>query len=44
MVLVNDREIMGDYVNGPIRNFIGWTTVIVLSLLSFVLLVLGLIR
>lgn len=36
--LVNDRQLMGDYVNGPIMNVVAWTTAIVLTLLSIVLI------
>jgi len=34
LILINDRQIMGDYVNGPIVNVISWTTAIVLIFLS----------
>jgi NRAMP (natural resistance-associated macrophage protein)-like metal ion transporter len=37
--LVNDRELMGDYVNGTIYNIAAWLTAIVVSLLSLLLLV-----
>jgi Mn2+/Fe2+ NRAMP family transporter len=36
--LVNDRQIMGEHANGPIYNFIAWTTAVVLILLSLLLL------
>jgi len=39
MLLVNDKEIMGEYVNKPFNNIVGWTTVIVLIGLSLILLV-----
>ena len=32
--LVNDREVMGSYVNGPIYNAAAWLTAIVVTLLS----------
>jgi Mn2+/Fe2+ NRAMP family transporter len=32
--LVNDREIMGAHVNGPIYNAAAWLTAIVVTLLS----------
>jgi len=38
MLLVNDKEIMGEYVNKPFNNIVGWTTVIVLIGLSLILL------
>ena len=38
--LINKKEIMGKYVNKTFTNVIGWTTVGVLVLLSFMLLVL----
>jgi NRAMP (natural resistance-associated macrophage protein)-like metal ion transporter len=44
MLLVNNKEVMGKYVNGRIKNFIGWTTVIILIILSFTLLVLMILR
>jgi NRAMP (natural resistance-associated macrophage protein)-like metal ion transporter len=38
ILLVNNKKIMGQYVNKPINNFIGWTTIIVLIGLSATLL------
>ncbi len=38
LLLVNDRNIMGKYVNGPINNTIAWGTAILLSLLSIFML------
>lgn len=32
--LVNDREVMGKYVNGPIYNIAAWLTAIVVTILS----------
>ncbi len=32
--LVNNREVMGDYVNGPIYNIAAWLTAIVVTILS----------
>ncbi|MFZ4398752.1 MAG: Nramp family divalent metal transporter [Bacteroidales bacterium] len=40
ILLVNNKKIMGKYVNKPINNIIGWTTVIVLTVLTFLLFVL----
>ena len=34
LLLINDRKIMGDYINGKIMNIISWTTVITLICLS----------
>ena len=42
ILLVNNRKIMGDYVNKPITNVIGWATVIILVSLSLMLLLLPL--
>jgi NRAMP (natural resistance-associated macrophage protein)-like metal ion transporter len=39
MVIVNDRRIMGKFVNGPIYNVLGWTTVTVVIALTVALLV-----
>ncbi|HZK94481.1 MAG TPA: Nramp family divalent metal transporter [Prolixibacteraceae bacterium] len=38
ILLVNNKKIMGKYVNKPINNIIGWGAVIVLVVLSLVLL------
>jgi Mn2+/Fe2+ NRAMP family transporter len=40
MLLVNNKKIMGEYVNKPLNNYIGWTAVIILIGLSITLLVL----
>lgn len=40
MMLVNNREIMGDSINKAWQNVVGWTTVVVLISLSLFLLVL----
>jgi Mn2+/Fe2+ NRAMP family transporter len=37
MLLINDKEIMGKYVNGRFYNVVGWGTSIVLCLLSLYL-------
>lgn len=42
MLLVNNKEIMGKYVNKRWMNIVGWTTITVLVVLSIVLLVLSL--
>jgi Mn2+/Fe2+ NRAMP family transporter len=36
--LVNDRRIMGKYVNSALQNFIAWGITVVLSLLSFIMI------
>lgn len=40
--LVNDREVMGRYVNGPIYNFAAWLTAIVVTVLSLLYILLTL--
>ena len=42
ILLINNSDIMGRYVNKPFTNVIGWSTVIILALLSFMLLVMPL--
>jgi Mn2+/Fe2+ NRAMP family transporter len=37
--LVNDRELMGAHVNGPVYNLLAWAIAILVSLLSLALLV-----
>jgi NRAMP (natural resistance-associated macrophage protein)-like metal ion transporter len=39
LILVNDRRIMGKYVNGPVMNFISWLTVCVLIFISGAMIV-----
>ncbi|MCP2240089.1 Nramp family divalent metal transporter [Thermoanaerobacterium thermosaccharolyticum] len=39
MLLVNNKEIMGKYVNSPVKNVIGWGTTIVLISLTAILMV-----
>ena len=41
MFIINKTEIMGEYINKRYQNVIGWTTSIVLIVLSLVLLVSG---
>jgi len=38
MIIINDRRIMGRYVNGRVYNTIGWTTVVVVIALTVALL------
>jgi len=44
ILLVNDKKIMGQYVNKPLNNIIGWVAVVVLIALSGVLLVLPIVQ
>lgn len=37
--LINDRELMGEHVNGRVYNWIAWGIAVVVSVLSFVLIV-----
>jgi Mn2+/Fe2+ NRAMP family transporter len=39
ILLINNRKIMGSYVNNLTQNIIGWGTVIILTVLSLILLV-----
>ncbi len=39
MVLVNNSKIMGAYTNKLVNNIVGWTTVVILIILSLMLLV-----
>jgi Mn2+/Fe2+ NRAMP family transporter len=39
--LINDRRLMGDFVNGRVLNIISWIVVIVLIVLTVLLIVLG---
>jgi Mn2+/Fe2+ NRAMP family transporter len=36
--VINDRSVMGDYVNGPVYNWVAWAFSIVLIVLTVVLL------
>ena len=38
ILLVNNKKIMGKYVNKPINNIIGWTTVSILAILTILLI------
>ena len=38
MIMVNKKEIMGQYVNNKFQNFIGWSTSLVLIVLTFFLI------
>ncbi len=43
IILVNDKKIMGHYVNKPLNNIIGWVTVAILIGLSAMLLIMPMI-
>ncbi len=43
ILLINNKKIMGTYVNKPLQNVIGWGTVIILTGLSLMLLIMPLI-
>ena len=40
--LVNDRELMGSHVNGPLYNLGAWLTAIVVTLLSLLFILVSL--
>jgi Mn2+/Fe2+ NRAMP family transporter len=42
MLLVNNKEIMGQYINKRWMNIVGWTTIVILVLLSILLFILSL--
>jgi Mn2+/Fe2+ NRAMP family transporter len=44
IVLINKKSIMGKYVNNSINNFICWTAVIILVLLSLMLLIMPILN
>lgn len=39
ILLVNDKGIMGKYVNTPVQNVVSWVTVVLIIALSLILLV-----
>jgi Mn2+/Fe2+ NRAMP family transporter len=41
MLLVNNKDIMGKYVNQRWNNIVGWTTIVILIILSVVMLVMS---
>lgn len=43
ILLVNNKKIMGEYVNKPLNNLIGWSAVVILIVLTFVMLLMPLI-
>jgi Mn2+/Fe2+ NRAMP family transporter len=42
LLLVNDKRIMGQYVNGPVMNVVSWATVGVLTVLSLAMILFSL--
>jgi Mn2+/Fe2+ NRAMP family transporter len=44
ILLVNNKKIMGQYVNKPVNNIIGWIAIVVLIMLSVTLLILPLFQ
>jgi NRAMP (natural resistance-associated macrophage protein)-like metal ion transporter len=44
ILLINNKKIMGTYVNKPLQNIVGWGAVVLLTLLSITLLVLPLLN
>jgi NRAMP (natural resistance-associated macrophage protein)-like metal ion transporter len=44
MLLVNNKKIMGEHVNKPVNNAIGWVSVMILVILSVLLIVTNLIN
>ncbi len=43
LMLVNNKKLMGDYVNGRLFNIIAWTTTIIMSILTLLLVATALI-
>ncbi len=43
ILLVNNKKIMGEYVNKPLNNLIGWSAVVILIVLTFIMLLMPLI-
>jgi hypothetical protein len=39
VIIVNKKEVMGEYVNKPIVNEIGWAAISILVVLSLILLI-----
>jgi Mn2+/Fe2+ NRAMP family transporter len=44
ILLVNNKKIMGRYINKPLKNLIGWSAVIILTALSVSLLIIPFFR
>jgi Mn2+/Fe2+ NRAMP family transporter len=43
LMLVNNKKLMGEYVNGKLFNVIAWTTTIIMSILTLLLVVTALV-
>ena len=44
ILLINNKKIMGEYVNRPVQNIIGWSAVFILTGLSLMLLIMPLFK
>ncbi|HEX3184764.1 MAG TPA: divalent metal cation transporter, partial [Pyrinomonadaceae bacterium] len=44
LVLVNDRELMGKHVNGPLHNVLAGATTIVVTILSLAFILISVIK
>ncbi|HLP71840.1 MAG TPA: Nramp family divalent metal transporter [Bacteroidales bacterium] len=44
IILINNKKIMGNYVNKPYQNIIGWSAVVILTGLSLTLVILPLVN
>jgi Mn2+/Fe2+ NRAMP family transporter len=44
MLLVNNKDVMGEYTNNRAANIIGWTTIVILVSLSIILFITSLIK
>ena len=44
LLLVNDRELMGEHVNGPLHNVLAWATAIVVTILSLAFILISVIK
>jgi Mn2+/Fe2+ NRAMP family transporter len=40
--LVNDRELMGQHVNGPLYNVAAWLTAVIVTILSLLFILISL--
>jgi Mn2+/Fe2+ NRAMP family transporter len=43
MLIVNNKKVMGEYTNKPFNNIVGWSAVIILIALTFLLLLFSLV-
>ena len=42
--LINNKDLMGDYVNGPTFNIISWVTVVIMIVLTLLMVVTSLFQ